>query len=467
MNDTLSTSRQESILSVLCFNKVEAQLIAEHLTPNMFGSAIYRDIAIRAMQYLETYRDVIGPHMAEEFEDVLESEDDAKADLYDEVIHNLNEFKDDVNPTYVVNNIKEFIRTQTLKSSVVEVAALLKEDKLEEAEAVYEKARSTTLAVFQPGLVFKEDPQRFVSAHDNVPDSISTGIPHFDYRNIGLTPGESLVILAPPNRGKSWALIHLGKFALLARKKVLHITLEMSEDRVAQRYMQSILSIGYKESRTQVSVFGTDNAGRFLSMSRDTVERPCYQDSNIRKFLQEKLGLLSNRLQLVVKQFPTSQLTMAGLLGYLDMLERYNSFIPDVVILDYADLMKVRQDSIRGDLSLLHKELRGEIAVARNIAFGTASQTNRMGEDSRVCTLKHLAEDYTKAATADIIISYNQTREEQALGLARLFSAKVRNEQKEETVVISQAYQIGQFALQSALVTGDYWESVDREMEDR
>jgi hypothetical protein len=80
-----------------------------------------------------------------------------------------------------------------------------------------------------------------------------------------------------------------------------------------------------------------------------------------------------------------------------------------------------------------------------------------LGEDSRVISLKHLAEDYSKAATADIVLAYCQTQQELELNLARIFVAKARDEARGQIFLISQAYNIGQFCVDSTTITDRYW----------
>ena len=72
-----------------------------------------------------------------------------------------------------------------------------------------------------------------------------------------------------------------------------------------------------------------------------------------------------------------------------------------------------------------------------------------------------MAEDYSKAATADNIIAYCQTSEELKLNLARLFIAKARDEEREQSVLISQAYRVGQFCMGASHMSDAYWDRVE------
>jgi hypothetical protein len=78
------------------------------------------------------------------------------------------------------------------------------------------------------------------------------------------------------------------------------------------------------------------------------------------------------------------------------------------------------------------------------------TQSNREGEKTKTVESHHAAEDISKIATADIVISYNQTRQEYELGLARLYVVKARNQRQWFSVLITQNYAASQFCLECA-----------------
>ena len=459
--ESLSPAKQENLLAILCFDKKNAATVKAAIEIELFGSSVYRNIAEQAINFLDTYKEPISDHLADIFEDELEDKDARKRKLYESVFENLYHLKDTVNTDFTLDSLRQFVRSQRLKQGVTEAAGELQAGRVVEAENYLRKAIKTDLVSFDPGLVLRDDPTGFLDSINKAPEFISLGIPHFDRILLGPEKKTLLLWLAAANRGKSWALIHTGKCALLARKKVLHITLEMSQPKVAARYVQSFFSIKKREADLKVPIFEEDD-GQLTDLSFIDLDRPCLHDKGVESLLKGKLEKLAPRINLIIKQFPTGQLTMSGLHAYLDQLEHQQMFIPDVVILDYADLMKLDSNNLRISTGLIYKDLRG-LAVERNIAIASASQTNREGEHARIATLKLLGEDYSKAATADIIISYNQTPEERALNLARLFVAKNRDEEAHSSVLIAQAYAAGQFCLSSIRQSSNYWDLVDEQ----
>lgn len=155
-----------------------------------------------------------------------------------------------------------------------------------------------------------------------------------------------------------------------------------------------------------------------------------------------------------------------GLRAYLDNLERFDKITPDVILIDYPDLMAVDPKNLRIELGKLIEDIRG-IGVERNAATIVVSQGNREAESAKLVTGDMAAEDISKIATADTVITYSQTPEEKRLNLARLFVEKARNEESKMQVLITQAYAIGQFCLDAVRLKSDYWEFMEDKKKDQ
>jgi hypothetical protein len=192
-------------------------------------------------------------------------------------------------------------------------------------------------------------------------------------------------------------------------------------------------------------------------------DRPSLRDDNIRAMLAAKLERHKKRGVILVKQFPTGQLTMRGLNAYLEQVESIKGIIPEVIILDYPDLMSYDAANTRAEIGKIYKDLRG-IAVERNCFMVEASQVNRDAESAKLVTRKNTSEDFSKIFTSDVIITYSQTPGERKLGLARLHVDKCREDENSKagsTFVISQAYAIGQFCRAwTEQVDREYWQMV-------
>jgi hypothetical protein len=248
--------------------------------------------------------------------------------------------------------------------------------------------------------------------------------------------------------------------AMLHRLKVCHITLEMSEERSAQRYMQALFSMAKRKEIQKVTKFTRDSLGR-LDGFAETEMRPkiTMDDPKIMDKLARRIKKFGPRMlgNIVVKQFPTGTLTVRQLEAYLDGLESNERFIPDLLIIDYPDLMDVDKNNYRLSIDEIYKQLRG-IFVSRNIAGAIVSQGNRSSEKAKHVGADNVAEAWSKIAHADCVITYNQTVAEKKMGLARLYVAGGRNDEDKITLVISQNYAVGLFSVDSILMSGaNYW----------
>ncbi len=363
--------------------------------------------------------------------------------------------------------LETFVKRQSLRSVAVDLTKALQRDteqSLEEAERLLAGAHRQTISVFDPGTKLS-DKKRSLIFLDSSSSSFPTGIRELDQRGLGPNRKELWMLIANAKAGKTWALGQLAKMSLMHQLKVVHITLEMSEARASQRYFQALFAISKRKGQVQITKFKKDTLNRISGFDEHKYVPPLSMDDpDIHKKLSKLIDKWAVRLldNIIIKQFPTSQLTVAQLRAYLDNLETTQKFVPDLLIVDYPDLMKINNDNFRLELDQIIKELRG-IAVGRNIALAVVSQSNRSSVKSKQVGVEHTAEAYSKVAHSDVVITYTQTPQEHKLGLARLFVAAGRNEEDKFVIYISQSYATGQFVISSATKRGTYWQNLPNE----
>lgn len=460
--EQLSGALQENLLTLLVFDEPSAKMIRASVPARLFESAVFRDVATHAINFIDQFGTVAGEHIADSLEDILQGEDKRKASSYKRLLDNLLIARETVNAEYVISQLHKFVRQQNLKAAVVKAVEAIEDGRIDEAELALQKGLNTQVVAFDMGILIG-DTDNALAFLDTQEEPLLTGITELDRRGIGLVRKEQLVLMAPAGKGKTWGLIQLGKWALLQRHSVLHITLEMSAKRVAQRYIQAFFAIARRQATVMLPTMTKDSAGAMSDVFYEQVERATLMDPNIRAKLTSRMHReFRRRPPLIIKEFPTGSLTIQQLEAYLDGLERYHKIVPDIVIIDYPDLMSVDAENLRVSIGALNKALRG-LAVRRNFAQAIASQSNREGAKARMVDSTHAGEDYSKIATADTVLTYSQTPAEKKLGLARLLAAKARNEEDGFVTLITQQYAIGQFALDSAhLGSGDYWDYLAR-----
>lgn len=460
-DERLSGALQENILTLLCFSDEHCKLIRAAVTPHLFESAVFREVAGHAIDFVDQYGEAIKDHLPDHLEHILKGEDQRKADTYSRLLDNLLLSKDNVNGEYVMDSLNKFVRGQTMKSAIVQAAEAAQAGRIDEVEVIMTRALKSQVVSFSGGMSLSK-PEDIMSIMDMPEEEgFDLGIPELDSRGIIPRRKELTLFIAPRGRGKSWFITHCAKQALLQRWSVLIISLEMSEKRYAARMLQSFYSISRRESEILVPRFHLDKNHNLLDIVPERIKRMSMQDSNIREILTNKIKRdFRRRPPFRIKEFPTKQLTMTGLEAYLDNLERYEHMTPDLICIDYPDLMKLNVNNLRLELGDLIAEIRG-LGVRRNAATVVVSQGNRESETATLVTGSMAAEDISKIATADTAYTYSQTAMEKKLNLARLFVEKARNEESKLQVLLSQAYGIGQFALDSVLLDAGYWDMLE------
>lgn len=213
---------------------------------------------------------------------------------------------------------------------------------------------------------------------------ISTGWPHFDeiMEGGGLPKKHLGLVVGGAGRGKSMCLTHLACVASLNEYNVLYLTLELGEEMIGKRCDALITEIGLNDLRS----------------NKDEVHR----------ILRTKM--MGN---LNIKHYPTRQLSINGIRALIEKAERMDKK-PDVVIVDYADLLKT---DVRGEkwevLETLYEELRG-IAGEFEVALWTGSQTNRSGTHEGTSTDDGIAGSLGKLRVIDFgfrILRNNEDKE--------------------------------------------------------
>jgi len=212
----------------------------------------------------------------------------------------------------------------------------------------------------------------------------------------GLGRGELGVVIAPSGAGKSMFLVHLGAEAIKNGKNVVHYTLELLPTAVAQRYDSCITGIKLND----------------LMDHKD----------KIRDEIKKVEGSLK------IQSYPTRYASTNTIIQHLEKLKQKEDFRPDLIIVDYGDLLKpvVHSATKRSDLETIYEELRG-IGQQFNAAVWTASQTNRSGMNKEVVTTEEISEAFNKVFVADLIITLARTQEDKNFNDGRILVAKNRN----------------------------------------
>lgn len=460
-DERLSGALQENILTLLCFDDKNCKIVRAAVTPQLFQNAVYREVAGVAIDFIDAHGETVKEHLPDQLEDILKGEDARKASTYERLVKSLFSARDTTNGDYVVSQLHRFVRQQNLKSSVILAVSALEDGRIDDAEVELQRGLSRQVMAFSPGLRMNSAEDLSAILDNPEEEGFELGIPELDSRGLFPRRKELTMMVAARGMGKSWFITHCAKHAVIRGWSCIIVTLEMGENPYGARMLQAFFSISRREAEATVTRFVRDRRGGLSEMVSERLERWTMRDNDIKSKLMSRVKkAFGRRAPLVIKSFPSGSLTIAQLEAYLDGMERFEGLTPDVVLLDYPDLMELDTKNLRIELGSVLQKFRG-MAQRRNFAAIAVSQGNRESETATTVSTAQIAEDISKLATADLLYTYSQTAVEYALGLARLLVGKARNEASKFSVLVTQAYALGQFCLDSIILRSDYWDMLD------
>lgn len=445
----------QALLALLCYDKERAESLSLRLDPKLFQGRTNQIIARAAVDYIKQYRLPPGDQLELLLENELRRGEEGR--LLGQTIDGLFEQYQAVQPEFIITELDGWTRAQLINQAAeAAIEAVARGD-----VAAAEKAFSLPTTGERKGSqgIWLNDPVGMFRAVDQQSNEFfSSGVDAID--KLGTTPQRKTLTcwMASTGKGKSWALINTLRGAIQYGHTAVYITLELSEEKVAQRLLQALFSLSKSEMReVRVPFFKTDAQGGttidFRQLQRDSV-------LSKRKDIQKRLAEATSWPRILIKEFPTGMLSLQELNLYLDEKEK-EGFDPDEIIIDQADNMELDTENLRIATGRLWVCLRG-LAVARNAAVITASQGNRESETSKTVDKRHAAEDWSKMGTCDAVYTYSQTAQEYTLGLSRLLVAKYRDETDRVMILNAQSYAIGQFSLDSVIMARGVASEVER-----
>ena len=393
-----SESLEQDIISLAIKDTKFFLDIHRHLSHEHFSNTETAEIWKTIDKYFVEYHSI--PE-----EDIIRHELTKKdIDLDDDYFEN-----DGLRGTYLLDETLKLIRYQEMKSFVFKTAV-----KLDNPRADFEDLENDLKEILsiQPisdlGMIYFNVDEHFERLKRLNVDRIRTRIPIID-RALGngieeaggLANKELIAFASATGVGKSFVLCIAGANMLREeRKHVLHYTFEMSEERTALRYNMALLS---------------KTAPDILEDIDDSKER------------LKHIGTMVNR-HLVIKEFPTKTASVNTLRSHIRKLREQMKFTPDVIIVDYGDIMRSvsKFNNRYEEQGSIFMELRG-LAQELDVPILTATQTNRGSMDKDIITAADLGDSFDKARIMDAIFALIQKPEDKEDGRLRIYEMKNRN----------------------------------------
>jgi replicative DNA helicase len=324
--------------------------------------------------------------------------------------------------SFMFKHARGWFQRRVMFSAMERAQDMLDENRLDAAKDLLAKAAVETAAVGQKdlGLALFDSVDMFNELMEEAynPDTnnaVATGMRTIDWLlRGGLRPGELGLIMAKPGGGKSQSLGFMARNAMLNGYNVVFYTLEMSPLLVHQRIWAGILDIGTTEMERNLPLT------KRLTMAA------------VEKLKADGAG------ELVVKEYPTASASIDDIIAHIDSLEKVADFKPDIIFVDYGDILAPRRsfNVRRDDLATVYQDLRG-IGQIINVPVWTASQINREGADRSYVKLTDIADSWDKVKIADYIFAFSQTEIQKQNNEGELSPLKVRNNASQESIPVT------------------------------
>jgi len=258
---------------------------------------------------------------------------------------------------------------------------------------------------------YLEDYEERYDFYHQKEEKIPFDLEFFNKITKGGLPNKTLnVALAGTGVGKSLFMCHCASSVLLQGKNVLYITLEMAEEKIAERIDSNLLNCDI-QNITELPKIMFEN-----------------KVTNIAKKTQGKL---------VIKEYPTASAHVGHFRALLNDLALKKSFKPDIIYIDYLNICASSRYSKLGNVNsysyikAIAEELRG-LAVETNVPIVSATQTTRSGFGSSDVDLTDTSESFGLPATADLMFALIST--EDLEGLGQIMVKQLKNRYNDPTI---------------------------------
>lgn len=329
----------------------------------------------------------------------LEKRNDLNEETYKEtlnVISALNDVPSEIN--WVIDTTEKWCRDRAIYLALMESIHIADGNDDKKNRDSIPSILSDALSVSfdnHVGHDYLQDYEERYESYRRKEDKIEFDLEYFNKITKGGLPNKTLnICLAGTGTGKSLFMCHVASSVLLQGKNVLYITLEMAEEKIAERIDANLLNVNIQ----------------------DIAELP-------KNVFESKVNNLAKKTQgtLIIKEYPTASAHAGHFKSLINELALKKSFKPDIIFIDYLNICsssRFRGGSNINSYTLIKsiaEELRG-LAVEFNVPICSATQTTRSGFGSSDVELTDTSESFGLPATADLMFALISTEELEELG---------------------------------------------------
>lgn len=396
---------EQKIINGIVWNEEYARRVLPFMSLSYFREDGHRTVINLIQEYVNKYN---RPPTVEALAIDLSNADGIGQKTFEAAKECLQAIEDpNVDPQWLTDQTEQFCKDKAIYNAIRDSMSILEDKDAAVSRGNIPKLLQDALAISfdnNVGHDYLADFEERFDFYHRREERIPFDLEFFNQISKGGLPRKTLnIILAGTGVGKSLAMCHFAATNLMHGKNVLYITMEMAEEKIAQRIDANLLDVTVDDLE---------------SLPKDSFEK------KIARVRAKTTG------QLVVKEFPTSTAHAGHFRHLLNELRLKKNFVPDVIYIDYLNICASSRLKGGGAVNSytyvksIAEELRG-LAVEFNVPVVSATQTTRGGFDNSDIGLTDTSESFGLPATADIMFALIVT--EELLSLGQIMVKQLKN----------------------------------------
>ena len=403
---------ETTILTNLIFNDDYSRKVLPFINKEYFENHHEKIIFEETEKFIVQYNNLPTKEaLIIESEKRTDISDDGFKNICDE-IGKLEDAPNDLQ--WLLDTTEKWCKDRAIYLALIESISIADGNNEKKAQDAIPSILSDALAVSfnnQVGHDYLEDYEERYEFYHQKEEKIPFDLEFFNKVTKGGLPNKTLnIALAGTGVGKSLFMCHVASSSLLQGKNVLYITLEMAEEKIAERIDANLLNVNIQEITNLPQVM-----------------------------FESKVTKLANKTQgsLIIKEYPTASAHSGHFKSLLNELALKKSFRPDIIFIDYLNICASSRYKANGNVNsysyikAIAEELRG-LAVEANVPIVSATQTTRSGYGSSDVDLTDTSESFGLPATADLMFALISTEELE--GLNQIMVKQLKNRYNDPTM---------------------------------
>ena len=396
---------EETILTQLIYNETYARKVLPFLKADYFQDRKERVVFEEIRKFVDSYKKIPTKQSLEIDLDNRRDLTDEEYKIIIEKIKNLE--KSEVDQEWLINSTEKFCKDKAVYNAVLKGISIIQgKDKKLSPEALPEILSEALAVGFDNhiGHDYIEDGESRFDFYRQKEEKIEFDLEFFNKITKGGLSNKTLnIALAGTGVGKSLFMCHHAAACLMQGRNVLYITLEMAEERIAERIDANLMNIPISDLETISKKMFTDRLEK------------------IQKKTQGKL---------IIKEYPTAAAHSGHFRALINELALKKSFRPDIIFIDYLNICSSSRFKSNANVGsyfyvkAIAEELRG-LAVENDVAIMSATQTTRGGFANSDVDLTDTSESFGLPATADLMFALINTEELE--GLNQIMVKQLKN----------------------------------------